>query len=153
VNLQTDSGAEAPEETTIYPRARERDLIRVARRHPATIALIQEISAQVNAAAEQRIELIKADLRGDPIFGHRLLRKIDVVTLGVFTTLNLLLVTVALTLGRLMPLWSAGLLVTGVTLAATAAVVVRQSGEHRVWIPGLRKLAGRRFARRLFANV
>ena len=41
---------------------RETDLVRTAaQRHPATIAVIQEITAQVEARVEKRIELAKAE--------------------------------------------------------------------------------------------
>ena len=153
MNGQTEmeSVAHAPDLKGTDPR--HSDLIRLAKRHPATIALIQEITAEVSAATDRRIERAKAELREGVVFRHGLFRQIDLVTLGVFTTLNLLLVTAALALAQVMAPWLAGLLVSGVTLTATAATVVRSSGEPRVWIPSLRKLAVRRFARRLFANV
>jgi hypothetical protein len=148
---ETESVAHAPDLKGTDPH--HSDLIRLAKRHPATIALIQEITAEVSAATDRRFELAKAELRAGLVFRHGLFRNIDLVTVGVFTTLNLLLVTAALALTQLMAPWLAGLLVSGVSLTATTAVIVRSSGESRVWVPSLRKLAVRRFARRLFANV
>ncbi len=148
---ETESGADAPDLKGTYPR--HSDLIRLAKRHPATIALIQEITAEVSAATDRRIELAKAELRAGLVFRRGLFRRIELVTVGVFTTLNLLLVTAALALAHVMAPWLAGLLVSGVSLTATTVVVARSSGERRVWIPALRRLAARRFARRLFANV
>jgi len=96
---------------------RETELVRTARRHPATIALIQEITAQVEASAERRIELAKTELRAGLVFHHGLFHRMDLVTLGVFTTVNLLLVTAAFALAHVMAPWLAGLLVTGVSFA------------------------------------
>ncbi len=136
---------------------REDELIRTARRHPATIALIQEITAQVQtnieASADRKIEVAKAELRAGLVFHHGLFRRIDLVTLGVFTTVNLLLVTAAFALSHVMAPWIAGLLVAGLSLASTATVVLRSSSEPGSRLPALRRFAVGRFARRLFAGV
>ena len=84
-----------PEPTRRMPMERKTELIAAARRHPATLALIEEITAQVEASAGRQIELAKAELRNGLVFHHRLFHRIDLVTLGVFTTINLALVTVA----------------------------------------------------------
>ena len=49
--------------------------------------------------------------------------------------------------------WLAGLLVSGISLAATATVIFRSSSEPGARLPALRRFAVRRFARRLFAGV
>ena len=133
---------------------RETDLVRTAaQRHPATIAVIQEITAQVEARVEKRIELAKAELRAGLVFHHGLFHRMDLVTLGVFTTINLSLVTVAFALSRVMTPWLAGLLVAGISLAGTATVIFRSSTEAGQRLPALLRFAVRRFARRLFAGV
>ncbi len=159
LELLSESAAEEPtrvvvnEPTRRISVARETELIRTARRHPATIALIQEITAQVEASAEKRIEAAKAELSAGLVFHHGLFHRIDLVTLGVFTTVNLLLVTAAFALSHVMAPWLAGLLVSGLSLAATATVVFRSSGESGARLPALRRFAVRRFARRLFAGA
>jgi hypothetical protein len=132
---------------------RKTELLQAARRHPATLALIEEITAQVEASAGRQIELAKAELRAGLVFHHGLFRRIDLVTLGVFTTINLMLVTVAFALSRVMVPWLAGLLVSGVSFAGTATVIFRSSTEAGGRLPALRRFAVRRFARRLFAGV
>ena len=97
-----------PEPTRRMSMERKTELLQAARRHPATIALIEEITAQVEASAGRQIELAKAELRAGLVFHHGLFHRIDLVTLGVFTTVNLLLVTVAFALSRVMAPWLAG---------------------------------------------
>jgi hypothetical protein len=147
----------ANEPTRRIPVTRETELIRAARRHPATIALIQEITAQVQAnveaAADRKLELAKADLRHGVVFHHGLFQRMDLVTLGAFTTVNLLLVTLAFALSHVMAPWLAGLLVAGISLAGTATVVFRSSNEPGQRLPALRRFTVRRFARRLFAGT
>jgi hypothetical protein len=87
------------------------------------------------------------------VFHHGLFHRLDLVTLGVFTTINLLLVTVTFALSRVMRPWLAGLLVSGISLAGTATVILRSSSEPGKRLPALRRFAVRRFARRLFAGV
>lgn len=142
-----------PEPTRRMPPERKTELIAAARRHPATLALIEEITAQVEASAGRQIELAKAELRNGQVFSHRLFHRIDLVTLGVFTTVNLALVTVTFAFARVMAPWLAGLLVTGLSFAATATVIFRSSTEAGARLPALRRFAVRRFARRLFAGV
>ena len=142
-----------PEPTRRMPMERKTELIEAARRHPATLALIEEITRRSRRARAAEIELAKAELRNGLVFHHRLFHRIDLVTLGVFTTVNLALVTVAFALSRAMAPWLAGLLVTGLSLAATATVIFRSSTEAGARLPALRRFAVRRFARRLFAGV
>ena len=159
VELVADSASDEPtrvvppEPTRRMPMERKTELIQAARRHPATLALIEEITAQVEASAGRQIELATAELRNGLVFHHRLFHRIDLVTLGVFTTINLSLVTVAFALSRVMAPWIAGLLVTSVSLAGTATVILRSSTEAGARLPALRRFAVRRFARRLFAGV
>jgi hypothetical protein len=159
LELLADSASEEPtrvvppEPTRRMPMERKTELIAAARRHPATLALIEEITAQVEASAGRQIELAKGELRNGLVFHHRLFHRMDLVTLGVFTTVNLSLVTVALALSRVMAPWLAGLLVTAFSLAATATVILRSSTEAGARLPALRRFAVRRFARRLFAGV
>ena len=142
-----------PEPTRRLSPERKTELIEAARRNPATIALIEEITAIVEASTGRQIDLAKAELRNGLVFHHGLFHRMDLVTLGVFTTVNLLLVTLAFALSRVMAPWLAGLLVSGVSFAATANVVFRSSTEPGGRLPALRRFAVRRFARRLFAGV
>lgn len=142
-----------PEPTRRLSVQRKTALLQTARRHPATIALVEEIMALVEANTGRQIELAKAELRPGQVFHHGLFHRIDLVTLGVFTTVNLLLVTAAFALAHVMAPWLAGLLVTGISFAATATVVFRASSEPGARLPALRRFAVRRFARRLFAGV
>lgn len=142
-----------PEPTRRMSAERKTQLITAARRHPATIALVEEITALVEANTGRQIDLVKAELRAGLVFHHGLFHRIDLVTLGVFTTVNLLLVTAAFALSHVMAPWLAGLLVTGISFAGTATVVFRASSEPGARLPALRRFAVRRFARRLFAGV
>jgi hypothetical protein len=142
-----------PEPTRQLSAERKTQLIEAARRNPATVALIEEITALVEANTGRQLELAKAELRAGLVFHRGLFHRIDLVTLGVFTTVNLLLVTAAFALARVMTPWLAGLLVSGISFAATATVVFRSSSEPGARLPALRRFAVRRFARRLFAGV
>ncbi|HUN70215.1 MAG TPA: hypothetical protein VMU46_15545 [Burkholderiales bacterium] len=159
LELVADSASEEPtrvvppEPTRRIPIERKTELIAAARRHPATLALIEEITAQVEASAGRQIELAKAELRNGVVFHHGLFHRIDLVTLGVFTTVNLMLVTLAFALSRVMAPWLAGLLVSAISLAGTATAIFRSSTEPGARLPALRRFAVRRFARRLFAGV
>jgi len=158
VELLAESAGEeptrvVPPEPTRISMERRAALIEAARRNPATIALIEEITAIVEASTGRQLDLAKTELRNEVVFHHGLFHRIDLVTLGVFTTVNLLLVTVAFALARVMAPWLAGLLVSGISLAGTATVIFRSSSEPGARLPALRRFAVRRFARRLFAGV
>ncbi len=159
MELLAESAGEEPtrvvpnEPTRRMPVERKTELITAARRHPATVALVEEITALVEANTGKQIDLVKAELRAGLVFHHGLFHRIDLVTLGVFTTVNLLLVTVAFALSRVMAPWLAGLLVSGISLAGTATVIFRSSTEPGTRFPALRRFAVRRFARRLFAGA
>jgi hypothetical protein len=159
LELLAESAGEEPtrvvptEPTRRLSAQRKTELVEAARRHPATVALVEEITALVEANTGRQIELAKAELGAGLVFHHGLFHRIDLVTLGVFTTVNLLLVTLAFALAHVMAPWLAGLLVTGISFAGTATVVFRSSSEPGARLPALRRFAVRRFARRLFAGV
>jgi hypothetical protein len=142
-----------PEPARRLSLERKNELLAAARRHPATVALVEEITALVEANTGRQIEVAKAELRASPVFHYGLFHRIDLVTLGVFTTVNLLLVTAAFALSHVMAPWLAGLLVSSISFSATATVVFRSSSEPGARLPALRRFAVRRFARRLFAGV
>jgi hypothetical protein len=147
--VEVESSTSATE--SARPSIRKEDLIPLARRHPATIALIDEITAAVTARSEQRLELAASQIRERRLWnvpvGDRAL-----VLFGGFATVNLLLVTLVLAMAQVMPAWLAALLVSTGTSGATAMVVLRRSPGAFGRLPFLRKLAVRKFAARLFAN-
>ncbi|HVV48809.1 MAG TPA: phage holin family protein [Polyangia bacterium] len=87
-----------------------------------TGALVKEIAARVELLARKQVELAKTELRADLRSEARLAGGLGIAALGALTTLNLLLVTVALALSLAMPAWVGGLIVSGATLAVAAVV-------------------------------
>ena len=139
-------------EQAVTSQLDRRALVVTARRHPATIALIEEISAEVNALSERRIELATAELREEFSRGGGLFSRRDLMTIGGFTTVNLLLVTIVLALGRVMSPWVAGLLVSGLT-AGAFATAIRRSATRSEGLSFMRRWGARRFVQRLFAST
>jgi len=154
-----DSLAEnnAPTSELQTPSIRKDALLDLARRHPATVALIEEITAEVSARTENRLRIAAAEIRERrrwqvPVADRGL------VLFGAFASVNLLLVTLVLALARVMSPWLAALVVSGATAGATALFVVGRS--HRsldrfaiLRLPLLRRIAIRKFAARLFAST
>jgi hypothetical protein len=121
----------------------------LARRHPATIALIEEITAQVNAESQRRMDLAQAALRQAFLEGVSPFASVGIGALGAFATANLLLVTIALALGQVMAPWLAALMVSGVTFVAVSTVAIRTS-QRRGWrIPFVHRFTVRKFVERL----
>ena len=143
------------------PSIRKDALIALARRHPATTALIDEITAEVTARTESRLRIATAELRERRLWNLPIADR-ALVLFGAFASVNLLLVTLVLGLARAMPSWLAALVVSGATSAATALFAVRRSKRAAaesvarmrfLRLPLLRKIAVRKFAARLFAGT
>ena len=81
-----------------------------------TGALMRKIVSQAELLAKKEIELAKTELRADLRSEVRVAQGLGVAAVAALVTVNLLLVTVALALSRVMPGWAAGLTVTGVML-------------------------------------
>ena len=91
----------------------------------STAELIKEITSHVGILVKKQIELAKTELRADLRAEAVTLRNLGLAALGALVTVNLLLVTAVLALGRVMPGWAAGLLVSAFTalLAGIAAAL------------------------------
>ena len=85
-----------------------------------TVELVKEITSQVGLLAKKQIELAKAELRANIRAEAFTVGGLGVAALSAICTLNLLFVTAALALTRVMPAWMAGLVVTGFLLVFTA---------------------------------
>ena len=129
--------------------ARREAMLTLARRHPATIALIEEITAQVNAEAQRRIDLAQAALRQAFLERVSPLAGVGIGALGAFATANLLLVAIALALGQVIAPWLAALMISGVTFVAVSAVAVRVSLRRGWRIPFVHRFTVRKFVERL----
>jgi hypothetical protein len=121
----------------------------LARRHPATVALIEEITAQVTAESQRRIDracdAVRQGIREElsPLAG------IGIGALGAFATANLLLVTIALALGQVMAPWLAALAVSGTTFLVVSTIVIRASLRRGWRIPFPRGVTVRKLIERL----
>ena len=145
-------------ESELSTSIRKDALLALAKRHPATIALIDEITTEVMARSESRLRLATAEIRERRLWqvpvGDR-----GVVLFGVFASVNLLLVTLVLALSHLMAPWVAALVVSAATGTATALFMLRRSsaalaaGVALLRVPFLRRLALRKFAARLSASA
>jgi hypothetical protein len=155
---QSETGATTPNPES--PPLRKDALIAVARRHPATTALIEEITAEVTARTESRLRIATAELRERRLWNVPIADR-ALVLFGAFASVNLLLVTLVLALARAMPSWLAALVVSTATSGATALFALRRSNGSAaaaarlrlLRLPLLRKLAARKFAARLFAGT
>ena len=155
-----DSTAEdtAPSSDSLASPLRKDALLALAKRHPATIALIDEITAEVTARTESRLRLATAEIRERRLWqvpvGDR-----GLVLFGAFACVNLLLVTAVLVLARVMVPWLAALVVSFAVGTGTVLFVLRRSsavlaaGVVLMRVPFVRRLAMRKFAARLFAST
>jgi hypothetical protein len=139
------------------PSIRKDALLDLARRHPATVAVIEEITAEVSARTEDRLRIAAAEIRERRMWQVPVSDR-GLVLFGAFASVNLLLVTVVLGLARIMPSWLAALVVSGATAGATGLFVVRRSSQSldrlaMLRLPFLRRIAIRKFAARLFAST
>lgn len=153
----SETGASTPDPET--PSIRKDALIALARRHPATTALIEEITAEVTARTESRLRLATAELRERRLWNLPMADR-GLVLFGAFASVNLLLVTLVLALAHAMPSWLAALVVSTGTAGATSVFALRRSSGPAgsvarlrfLRLPLLRRLAVRKFAARLFAQ-
>jgi hypothetical protein len=150
-----ESSAATPESET--PSIRKDALLALAKRHPATIALIDEITAEVTARTESKLRLATAEIRDRRMWqvpvGAR-----GLVLFGGFASVNLLLMTVVLGLARVMAPWLAAMVVSGAVAAATVLFVVTRSNQvfnrfALLRLPLVRRIVMRKFAARLSANA
>jgi hypothetical protein len=91
----------------------------------STAELIKEITREVGVLVRKQIELAKAELREDVRAEAVAAGGLGVGAIAALLALNMIFVTIALALARVMPGWAAGLIVTGFLLgiAAIAALV------------------------------
>jgi hypothetical protein len=101
--------------------------------------LVREIAREAGDLARKEIELAVAEVRAD--LRREVAAAVDLSAgaVGATVTLTLLLVTVALALAPTVPAWVAGLIVSGVALAATVGITVF-GWQRRVKGPLERKL-------------
>ena len=99
-----------------------------------TSALVKRLVTQVELLAKKEIELAKTELRADLHKEARVAGGLGIAAVVGIITVALLLVTVILALSLVLPAWAAGLIVSGVTLAA-AVVLALLSWTHRVRDP------------------
>jgi len=88
----------------------------------STVELVKQITAEVTLLASKQIELAKTELKEDLKTEAIAIGGLFVAALAGICTINLLLVTAVFALATTMPGWTAGLLVSGITLAATASI-------------------------------
>jgi uncharacterized membrane protein YqjE len=94
--------------------------IETRRRRTGTPALIGEIGSRMVRLAQTEVELAGAELASDLRAGRRVLVAFAIALVAALVGVALLLVTVVLALGLVMPAWLAALLVSLVVLAAGA---------------------------------
>ena len=121
-----ETGASTPDPET--PSIRKDALIALARRHPATTALIEEITAEVTARTESRLRIATAELRERRLWNLPIADR-ALVLFGAFASVNLLLVTLVLGLAHAMPSWLAALVVSTATSVATGLFALRRSNR------------------------
>jgi uncharacterized membrane protein YqjE len=88
----------------------------------STVELVKEITAEVTRLASKQIELAKTELKEDIKTEAIAIGGLSIAALAGICTINLLLVTAVFALATTMPGWAAGLVVSGITLAATASI-------------------------------
>jgi hypothetical protein len=96
--------------------------------------LVKQIGHQADVLVKKQIELAKAELKYDLKTEATALGGLGVSAVLAIITITLLLVTAALALSLVLPAWGAGLVVTGVTAAATLAVALI-SWKKRITTP------------------
>ena len=96
--------------------------------------LVKQIAHQADVLVKKQIELAKAELRHDIKAEATAFGGLGVSAVLAIITITLLLVTAALALSLVLPGWGAGLIVTGVTLAATL-IIALVSWKRRVATP------------------
>jgi hypothetical protein len=96
----------------------------------STPQLVREIVGEARDLARKEIELAVAEVRADLRREAAAAIDLGAGAVGATVTLTLLLVTVALALVPAVPAWVAGLIVSGVALAATAGISVFGWGKR-----------------------
>lgn len=120
----------------------------------SSLALVKEIAAQSGLLVKKQVELARTELKADARTEAKAAGGLGLAAVGAIIGVTLLLVTAALALALVMPAWAAGLIVSGVVLAAVA-IVAAVSWRRRVRQPlqhsrnGLRRDV--RFAKERFA--
>jgi hypothetical protein len=99
-----------------------------------TAELVKQIGHQADVLVRKQIELAKAELRHDLKAEATAFGGLGVSAVLAIITITLLLVTAALALSLVLPAWGAGLVVTGVMIAATL-IVALVSWKKRVSTP------------------
>jgi hypothetical protein len=96
--------------------------------------LVKQIGHQAEVLVKKQIELAKAELKHDLKAEATAFGGLGVSAVLGIITVTLLLVTAALALSLVLPAWGAGLVVTGVTTAATL-IIALISWKKRVTTP------------------
>jgi hypothetical protein len=99
-----------------------------------TAELVKRIGHQADVLVKTQIALAKAELRHDLKAEATAFGGLGVSAVLAIITITLLLVTAALALSLVLPAWAAGLVVTGVMIAATLTVAL-VSWKKRVSTP------------------
>jgi hypothetical protein len=84
----------------------------------STPELLKKITGEVQLLVKSQVDLAKSELRADLKKESRMVAGLGASAIAALTAVNLLLVTVVLALAKVMPAWGAGLLVSGVVIAA-----------------------------------
>ena len=84
----------------------------------STKELLSRITEEATALAKKEFELAKAELRQNVTKTKTLAEGLGAAALLTLFAVNTLLVTAILALAKVMPAWGAGLLVSGILLAA-----------------------------------
>jgi len=78
----------------------------------STTELVEAVMRQGRQVAQVQLALAKTELRADLLAEIGASKGLGIAAVAVFAALNLLLVTVVIALGRVMPGWLAGLIVS-----------------------------------------
>jgi hypothetical protein len=95
-----------------------------------TADLIKAMASDVELLVRKEIELAKTELAANLRTEARAAGGLGIAAIAGLTTLNLLLVTAALALSRVLPGWAAGLAVSGVTLVTALAFAAVSWGKR-----------------------
>jgi hypothetical protein len=123
VHNRGDEGTGSPTVTVSIPPDPEAQMAGTLERPVlATLStgeLIRRITSQVAALASKQIELAKTEIQADLRDEIATVGKLGIAAVAALATVNLLLVTAVLALGQKIPPWSAGLIVSGITLGVS----------------------------------
>jgi len=99
-----------------------------------TSELVKQIGARAEVLLHKQIELAKVELKQDLKKEATAVGGLGVSAVLAIISVTLLLVTAALALSLVLPAWAAGLIVTGVMIAATL-IVALISWKKRISTP------------------